>query len=162
MTFQHIKKLELSENVNSFSKDTLRDISAEVDQINYYPDSNCSKLKELIAHSNNIGCQNVFIGNGSDEVILSTLLGLGLINKKVVVPRNTFMGYYYACVLLNNDIVEVDLLNYCIDIRKCSELVQNQRVRAIFICNPHNPFGTVLDFDEVFQLVKLCEMQHIC
>lgn len=161
MHIKNFKKLELSENVNTIPKTILEGISEDIDIINYYPDPDGHELKQAIAKHNKIHENNVFIGNGSDEVILATLIGLGIINQKVAVPCKTFMGYYFSGIFLKNEIIEINLKDYGINIDTCYTIVKSEQIAAIFICNPHNPFGTLIPRSDLLQLVRLCEERGV-
>ena len=115
MNQMQVNRLELSENKQKISDNFVNSIVDELYAINFYPDTDYVRVKELIAHYNCVSANNIFVGNGSDEIILSIMLGLGIVNTSIAVPRNSFMGYYFSGVLLNNEIAFMDLTNYSID-----------------------------------------------
>ena len=162
MNTENLNRLELCENKLPISQKVNDTMMQELNKINLYPDTQHSKLKILIAKHNCINSENVYIGNGSDEVILSVMLGLGIIEKKVIISSKSFMGYYFSSKLLKNEILIVDLKDCQIDVDTYIEKINiTNCVVAAFICNPHNPFGTFIKYEELLKLIYACEAKGV-
>lgn len=126
-----------------------------VTALNRYPDPRQSALKEMISLSEDIPERNIFLGNGSDEIIdlvIRTTCTPGRDNVIVNVP-----GYGMYGVLAGvNDIAvrEVPLDSaYQPDTTKILSLVDDN-TRIIFICSPNNPTGNMAEEKRVTQLVN--------
>ena len=62
--------------------------------LNRYPDPYQNKLKELISQEKNIPVQNIFIGNGSDEVIDLLIRTFGVPGKDKILTFTPTYGMY--------------------------------------------------------------------
>ena len=73
----NLVKLNTNESPYGPSPKALDAIRAEVgDGLRLYPDPNADKLKSAIAAFHGIDARQVFVGNGSDEVLAHVFLGL--------------------------------------------------------------------------------------
>ena len=150
----------MSENPFGISEKVREALQKESEKIMYYPSSDYMELKQKLARRLQLPVECLYIGNGLDEVILALSLALDLQNKKVLIPENTFMGYYFSAVIVKGNIKQLPLKDYSTDIDlMISEA--NESVGAIFICNPHNPFGTIISKDEIRRLLTVCEAHGI-
>ena len=150
-------RLGLSENHNLPSKKIIEEIQKESKNINLYPDTDCIDLRNAIARCVKLNEKQIYIGNGLDEVILSIYLGLGIIRKKVIVSEHTFMGYFHCASLLQNEIIEIPNKNHYVNIDSIIKVVQNTNAPLVFICNPHNPLGTVIEKNKIYELARICK-----
>lgn len=70
-----IIKLNTNENPYPPSPKVLQAIkNAAKDDLRLYPDPNCDALRKIIANYYNLSKEEVFIGNGSDEVLALSFL----------------------------------------------------------------------------------------
>lgn len=150
-------KLDLSENIFEFSDRIYKTLKDEIRNVNLYPDTKCSELTNAISKYYEITQSQIFIGNGLDEVILS--IAISKKYKTVLIPENSFMGYYYSSTLAGSQIRLFKLDNYKISLdRVYNEL---DYINAVYICNPQNPFGTVLEFTAIEELISRCEEKDV-
>ena len=71
----------------------------DTDRLRLYPDPEARELKQLIASYFNVGTANVFLGNGSDEVLAHTFHGLLQQAQPVLMPDITYSFYPVYCRL---------------------------------------------------------------
>lgn len=113
--------------------------------VHIYPDGNCLKLKEKIAAKFNLPIDHIIVGNGSDEIIkflAEALIGEG---DNAVVASPSFSEYDFAVTLMGGDLKSVDLRgDFVHDLEAMAQAV-DQKTKLIFICNPNNPTGTMVD-----------------
>src|SRR5262249_39216368 len=69
-------KLNTNENPYGPSPRALAAIASATDRLRLYPDPNASLLRETIAARLGVAPKEVFVGNGSDEVLAHTFQGL--------------------------------------------------------------------------------------
>ena len=117
-----------------------------------YPDPNSSMLKEAISKRENLPVQNIFAGNGSDEILalcFPSFFERG--DKCAVFPDITysfypvycnFFGIPYKTVALTKDF-EIDLDDY-----------RHIDCRGIIIANPNAPTGRAADYDKLKKLIS--------
>lgn len=112
---------------------------------NRYPDPLQLTLKEKISKIKGVPVQNIFIGNGSDEVIdilYRSFCNPGKDNVILVPPT---YGMYEVSANINDvEVRKVNLLqNFQLDLEKIAESV-NDHTKLIFLCSPNNPTGNSL------------------
>ena len=87
--------IKLSSNESPFgpSKKVLLKIKSMTKNINRYPSSDCSDLKKKIGKRYKLPVNNIFCGNGSDEILgLACQLFLEK-GDEVIIPKNSFLMY---------------------------------------------------------------------
>ncbi|MEI6132251.1 MAG: histidinol-phosphate transaminase [Bacillota bacterium] len=67
--------------------------SAANDDLRLYPDPDCEELKQTIATSYDVGPQNVFVGNGSDEILAFAFQAFFEPGCKIRFPKITYSFY---------------------------------------------------------------------
>ncbi|PGT57972.1 hypothetical protein COD86_25400 [Bacillus cereus] len=146
-------RMHLSENPNTISSKIKCAIENELKQAHYYPDPDCTLLKEKIAKHFKVKPQMVIVGNGTDEVLLLTALALLGVNKTGLTTESTFPGYKVATALSSASNRFVPMVDFRVSVDKLVEACKNE-VNAVFVCNPHNPTGTTIDKEELQRLLK--------
>ena len=90
-----------------------------------------------------INCENIVLGNGSDDVI--AMLGLALLQPgdAVAIPKPSFQMYEITVCSSGARPIWVPLKDFSTDLEGMVAAA-NDGARMIFITNPHNPTGTIL------------------
>lgn len=113
---------------------------------NRYPDPHQKLLKQKIAElkGNGITSDNIFIGNGSDEVIdLVYRIFCEPGKDKVIICPPTYGMYEVSANINNVGTIKVPLTeNFQLDI---DEILNQKEAKAVFICSPNNPTGNNLE-----------------
>ncbi len=120
--------------------------------LNRYPDPHQQSLKAAISGMKEIPLENIFIGNGSDEVIDLALRIFCTPGKdKIIICPPTYGMYEVMAHINDSTIVKVPLTRgFQLDmagIRRAA--TQEENVKMIFICSPNNPTGNNMDALEV-------------
>jgi len=150
-------KLNSNENPYGPSPLAIEALRGETgDTLRLYPDPNADRLKEAIAAS--FGAQGVvprqvFVGNGSDEVLAHVFLALLKHERPVLFPDITYSFYPVYCALYGIDYTEVPLTEK-FEIRTDDYLVPNG---GIIFPNPNAPTGRFLPLAEVERLLAFVE-----
>lgn len=76
---------------------------ARVDRLRLYPDPNSSKLKNTLANYYSVKAENVFVGNGSDEVLALLFLAFFKQDKPILFPDISYSFYPVYCKLYGID-----------------------------------------------------------
>ncbi len=107
---QRLVKLNTNESPYGPSPKALTAISAETtDDLRLYPDPEGALLKNAIADLHGLDPKQVFLGNGSDEVLAHVFLGLLKQAKPVQFPDITYSFYPVYCKLFGIDYQTVPL-----------------------------------------------------
>ena len=133
----------LDANENSFG-------SPLPDNFNRYPDPLQMQVKEKLSKIKGISAQNIFLGNGSDEVIdllYRIFCDPGRDNSIILPPT---YGMYEVCAEMNNvKIKKVNLANdYQLDIDRIASAI-DPFTKLIFIRSPNNPTGNSINRADV-------------
>jgi histidinol-phosphate aminotransferase len=120
------------------------------DALRLYPDPDASLLKQTLADYHGLNSGEVFVGNGSDEVLGFVFMALLKHSAPLLFPDITYSFYPVYCKLFGIDYAEVPL-NDAMQIE-----VGNYRNRAcggIIFPNPNAPTGTPLTLSAIEELL---------
>ena len=122
---------------------------------NRYPDPMQWKVKYKLADIKGVPPQNIFLGNGSDEVIdvlYRSFCRPGIDNVVLFPPT---YGMYEVSANINDVIVrKVSLTpDYQIDMAALQTAV-DEHTKLIFICSPNNPTGNSIDRSDIEMILN--------
>jgi histidinol-phosphate aminotransferase len=112
--------------------------------VHRYPDASGTALKAALADHWNVSPANVALGNGADEWFLLLCLALADPGDEVIMARGSFISYWLRGVEVGANVIQVPLANYTHDLEAMARAITN-RTRLVFVCNPNNPTGTIVD-----------------
>ncbi len=140
-----IVKLNTNENPYPPSPRVLAAVRAAADEsLRLYPPPESDELKAAIAAYHGVAVNQVFVGNGSDEVLAHAFLGLLNHGRPVLFPDLTYSFYPVYCRLYGIPWREVPLTaDYAIDIADYAGDKAGAK-GGIVIANPNAPTGCAL------------------
>src|SRR5215472_11897908 len=94
-----IVKLNTNENPYPPSPRVEQAIAAATDRLRLYPDPRATQLREAIASRYGVTADEVFVGNGSDEVLAHTFQALLKHNAPLLFPDITYSFFPVWCQL---------------------------------------------------------------
>ncbi|GHH99038.1 histidinol-phosphate transaminase [Neobacillus kokaensis] len=110
-----------------------------------YPESSCRALREKLASLFELKPEQFLIGNGADNVI--SLIGTAYINPgdEIIYCTPTFPAYRTITLLMGGTPIEIPVTkNQTYDLDRILAAITAQ-TKLIFICNPNNPTGTIVE-----------------
>ncbi len=115
--------------------------------LNRYPDPRHRELRAAISRLKGIDEANIFLGNGSDEVIdLCYRIFCNPGADRAVIFPPTYGMYQVSAAVNDVELIKVPLdANFDIDIPEVTTLLADERIKLIFICSPNNPTGNCMD-----------------
>ncbi|MDP2827863.1 MAG: histidinol-phosphate transaminase [Sulfuricellaceae bacterium] len=147
----NLVKLNTNENPYGPSPKALEAMRAEVgDSLRLYPDPNADRLKAAVAACHGVQPAQVFVGNGSDEVLAHTFQALLKHEKPLLFPDITYSFYPVYCGLYGVDYRTVPLtenFEICVD-----DYMQPNG--GIIFPNPNAPTGCPLPLAEIERLLE--------
>jgi histidinol-phosphate aminotransferase len=147
----NLVKLNTNEHPYGPSPKVLEAIRAEVgDNLRLYPDPDASALKKAIAAYHGLQTKQVFVGNGSDEVLAFIFQALFQHEQPLLFPDVTYSFYPVYCGLYEIDYQMVPLADD-FSIRIADYLRPNG---GIIFPNPNAPTGRALALGEIEKLLK--------
>lgn len=131
----------------------LEAIREEIENINLYPEGSSRLLREKIAYKLNLNKEMIIVGNGADNII--GLVGMAFINEgdEVITGAITFPAYETAAKIMGGKIIPIKLKDYTYDLEEIARGI-NGKTKIVFICNPNNPTGTIVDKELVGRFIK--------
>lgn len=112
-------------------------------ELNRYPDPNQRKIKQKLSTINQISADNIFLGNGSDEVIdLAFRIFCEPGKDKVLIFSPTYGMYEVSANINNVELINLNLNeDFQIDLETVKPYLDDENLKIIFICSPNNPTG---------------------
>lgn len=124
-------------------------------QTNRYPDPYQKELKNKIAKWKNINAKNIFLGNGSDEII-------DLLVRTFCEPQQDVMRYIYPSFGMYEVVADINdvakhqvtlTADFQLDVAACLAN-QTQNDKILFLCTPNNPTGNSLHRKDLLKVIK--------
>lgn len=115
--------------------------------LNRYPDPQQIELKQLIRANAGVDLNNVFLGNGSDEIIDLLIRIFCEPGKDKIAFCSPTYGMYTVNAAINNvEIIDVPLnQNFQIDIATLLSKTSDKSCKILFVCSPNNPTGNSIE-----------------
>ncbi len=146
----NLVKLNTNENPFPPSPKVFVAIQNQLNQsLRLYPDPNATKLRQCLADSTGLNIDNVFVGNGSDEVLAHTFQALLKHSEPLLFPDISYSFYPVYCGLYGIKKCEVPLSeDLTINVSDFS-----QPNGGVILPNPNAPTGELLSLMDIRQLL---------
>lgn len=151
---QNLLKLNTNENPYPPSPKVVAAVQAvlenNADALRLYPDPDATVLKQAIAKQQNVNIDQVFVGNGSDEVLAHIFKAFFIQKEPVLYADITYSFYpvysqFFATQTKQiplNEKFEIDVSDY------------TQKNGGIIITNPNAPTSIALGLDQIELVLK--------
>ena len=141
-----VRMIKMASNENPFgpSPKALAAMNAAAPQVNLYPDNDVSQLRLRLAELHGVRPEQAVVDNGSTAllgVIARTLLHPGL---NAITSERSFIIYPIAVKAAGGRLITAPMKNDAYDLDAIAAAIDND-TRIIFIANPNNPTGTLID-----------------
>jgi histidinol-phosphate aminotransferase len=148
---QALIKLNTNENPYGPSPKVLAALKLGVsDKLKLYPDPESTELRESIAKFYNVRSSNIFVGNGSDEILAFIFQGFFKKSKPLLFPNITYSFYPVYCKLYDIAFQKMPLdKNFEINLQ--DYLIPNG---GIIFPNPNAPTGIPKGVSDIENLLK--------
>lgn len=115
-----------------------------------YPDPDCDELRKTIAEYYNLSKDEIFIGNGSDEVLAFSFLTFFNTNETIIFPEISYSFYpvYAGLYNLNYKLAKLED-DFSIPIGEFAE-----KNGGVIIPNPNAPTGRCLDTESIKRILN--------
>jgi histidinol-phosphate aminotransferase len=125
---------------------------AAVSELNRYPDAGGVALREAVAARHGLPVEQVVLGNGADELIRHCAVATLDAGDRAVFPWPSFPSYLAAAACSGAEPVRVPLAGRAFDLdavlAACdgrSAPGAGRRCKLVYLANPNNPTGTLVD-----------------
>jgi len=146
-------KMASNENPIGPSPKAVKAVSEALSSLNRYPDGGSFYLRRRLSEQLALPMENIITGNGSNEIIellIRTFLSPG---DEVVFGEPSFAVYPLVTKAAGGVAVRVPLKDMTIDLTALREAV-NEKTRFVFIANPNNPTGTIVQSGELRRFIE--------
>ena len=135
-------------------------LSAAVAEIDWhrYPDRGAAELRAAIARTEGVDANQVFVANGSNEVLQTLVLTYGGSGRTVLTAEPTYALHSHIARMCGtgvdsvhrNDDFSLDVEGYCAEIAAV-------RPAIVFLCSPNNPTGMIETAETVTAVLAATE-----
>lgn len=146
-------KLDSNENPFGPSPLALRAMQAVLSGCSEYPDDDASALRLKLAERHSVPVEQVLVTGGLTEflgMVARAFLAPGL---NAVTSHRSFIVYRMATEAAGAQLIEVPLRRNGFDLDGIAAAA-NSKTRIIFLANPNNPTGSLVEADQVDHLLS--------
>lgn len=155
-------QLDFSVNINPLGipERVEEAIYKSVRQCVHYPQINAQILCEETGRMLGISSENLIFGNGASELFMAMIHALK--PQKILIPVPSFYGYEHAAMAAEGEIVFYET-------KKEEKFLLTERffkaldadIDLLFLANPNNPTGALLDRDFLIKILDICREKEI-
>ncbi len=145
----------LDANENAFGSPVVTKFDVEAKSFNRYPDPLQWQLKFALAKIKGVPAENIFVGNGSDEVIdLAFRIFCNPQKDNVIICPPTYGMYQVSANINDVNVKKVNLIkDFQLDVAGILNAI-DINTKLLFICSPNNPTGNNMDRADVEMLLN--------
>lgn len=121
-------------------------------RVDEYPDPTYQTLLERIANYAGVDKNQVILKAGGDEIIDLIARTFIEIGDKAVIPEPTFSMFGISVNRRGGRVISIQRENdFSVDVRRLIKKAKDSKL--VFICNPNNPSGNMMDLDDIEEIV---------
>jgi len=148
-----VTKLASNENPAGPSPLALEALQSLLPQINFYPDDNDLELKEALAEKFNVERENLILGHGATDILEIIVRAFVCPGDEVISAHPSFPWFQILGQMSGAINIVVPLRDDRHDLpAMAAKITSNTKV--VFIANPNNPTGTIVDRDEICSFLR--------
>lgn len=146
-TIESYIKLNTNENPFPPSKTALEKMRKQTgDNLRLYPDPSSTRLRQIFAEKNKLGPEQVFAGNGSDEIFSLIFRGFVDENSLAAFP---YPSYSLYDTLAQGNGIPYEKIQLEENFAYNLELFLEKKYDLVVIANPNNPTGTYCPVERI-------------
>ncbi len=130
--------------------------AAEISRIDWhrYPDRAATALREAIGESHHVDAAQVFVANGSNEVLQTLLLTFAGAGRTVATFEPTYQLHSHLARISGATVVEGERADdFRLDLAEVDRVIDSAQPVITFLCSPNNPTGMVEPAENVDHLL---------
>ncbi len=140
-----VYKLASNENPLGPPESAVEAMRLAAGKVSLYPDADCFELKDALAKFHGVKRSQIILGEGSNELL--KLLSLAFLEPgdEIIMPQPSFGEYRRTAQLCGAVAKAIPCTEeFCVDLPAMVAAISS-RTKLVYICNPNNPTGTVVD-----------------
>ena len=147
-------KLNANENPYGPSEKALKAFTAAAKDGNLYPFAYAREVRAIIAKEEGVTPDHIFLGSGSSEILTMTGLAYGAKQGALMSAFPTFRTMLDTAVGIGCDWQQVGLTKDQKHDLPAMKKGINLATKLVYVCNPNNPTGTIVNTDELRSFCK--------
>ncbi len=156
-------KLDFSVNINPYGMpDSVKGaLLRAIGDCDKYPDIQAEGLINSISELTGVESKFILPGNGASELFAAIVHAIN--PKRIVIPVPSFYGYEKAAVMSEADVVYYEMKEetaYRLEEGIREHLTEDTDL--LFLANPNNPVGNLIEEGLLEQIAKDCREKQIC
>lgn len=157
-------RLDFSVNVNPMGtpEPVLQAARDSIADCSCYPDIRCGALRKAVSRWYGVPEEELIFSNGAAELIFSVVRAVR--PKKAVLLAPSFLEYEIALNSIGTEIKYFYLKEedgFAVQVKQYLDFLEERKPELIFLCNPANPSGTVMDWTDLKEILDFCGRERI-
>lgn len=144
-------KLSANENPLGCSAQASAALAAQAGGAARYPDPASNALRAALAQTYGLDADRIVCGTGSDELLNLIAAGYAGVGDEIIHVNYGFVVYDIATRKVGAEVIMAPDKDYGTDVEALLALV-TPKTRLVYLANPNNPTGTVMDDAEIARL----------
>lgn len=147
---EHVIKLGSNENPLGPSPKAMQAVELAASAMHQYPSVEVYDLRYKLAEflGSGLEAENVIVGNGSADVILSLAQTYLHAGGEVIISPPAFQMYELVTTMHGGQCIFVEGNGYAYDLQAVADRI-TPLTRMIFVTNPNNPTGLIVNHEQV-------------
>jgi len=155
-------RLDFSVNTNPLGMpDPVKEaLHQAVEEAENYPDIRAQALSAAVAEQLQVRKEQLVFGNGASELFHAVLHAIKPSKMLITVP--SFLGYEEAAKAIDCEVIFYEMKKeekFCLTDRILDVLDEN--ISLVFLANPNNPVGNLVEPELIFQIAEKCRQCDI-
>jgi histidinol-phosphate aminotransferase len=138
---EDIVKLASNESAAGMSPKAIEAVKKQIDQMFLYPDDECYYLKRGLAQHLGVEPENIFVGNGSVELILYAPLAYLSFEDEFLTSEQAFLIGKICARVMGSVYTAIPEKDFKHDLPAIRDAI-GEKTKIVYIDNPSNPLGT--------------------
>lgn len=149
-----IIKIASNENPYGPYPRSIEKMTQEIVKLNQYPDSNFKTLRETLGQVHGVSSECICVSHGAEGMLQT--IGKCFIQEgdEILIPSATYTLYKEISKVMGATVIDVPMAQEGVDLSALQKRV-GPRTKLIWIANPNNPTGTLVDKDELEKLLEM-------
>ena len=120
-----------------------------------------AEFKTLMAKLNGVTPEHIAVGFGSGEILKKAALMNGIDKGELLSPSLTFETINRFAKTMKSNVKRIPMnKNIGIDLDRTAENI-SKRTKLIYLCNPNNPTGSIMETDQLESFCKTLSKKSI-
>lgn len=140
-----VYKLASNENPLGPPESSVDAMKLAAGKVSLYPDADAYELRIALSKKHSVKPEQIVFGDGSNELLKLISLAVLEPGDEIIMPKPSFGEYARTAMICGAVPKAIPLTeDYIIDLPAMVAAISS-RTKIVYICNPNNPTGTVID-----------------